>query len=110
MGVSLLECLDLLEEVVLIQFEHVGDHTRGLFEAEASVAASAPHALQDGAIFGVHVKSLGRACRLQSDDDGLTGYRLTIRTGGDAHARKEAPIIALAKQQDQERVLDPHTR
>src|SRR5256885_17218038 len=53
-GVFLLESLDLLEQIILIHFEHVGDHTRGLFEAEASVAPSAPHPLHDRAIFGVH--------------------------------------------------------
>jgi hypothetical protein len=30
----------------LAAFQRVGDHTRGLFEAEASIAVSATHALQ----------------------------------------------------------------
>src|SRR2546423_14933128 len=56
--VFLLEGPDPLDQLVLIHFEHVGDHTRGLFEAEASVAASAPHPLHDRAIFGIHDTSL----------------------------------------------------
>ena len=107
--VLLLEGLHSLEQIVVIQFKHVGDHTRGLFEAEASVAASAPHPLQNGAIFSVHVESLGRAYLSSGDDDGLTGDRLAVRTSRDAHAREETPFDAIAKHQDEERVLDPHT-
>jgi hypothetical protein len=32
-------------DFLLADFQRVGDHTRGLFEAEASVAVSAAHAL-----------------------------------------------------------------
>ena len=32
---------------LLADFQCVGDHSRGLFEAEASIAVSAAHALQD---------------------------------------------------------------
>jgi hypothetical protein len=70
--VLLPERLHPFQQVVFIHFEHVGDHTRGLFEAEASVAASAPHPLQDRAIFRVHPKSLvPRWIRdlLRGDDD-----------------------------------------
>jgi len=36
---------------LLIQLHRIGDHTRGLFEAEASIAVSAAHALEDVEIF-----------------------------------------------------------
>jgi len=34
------------DNFLLADFQRVGDHTRGLFEAEASIAVSAAHALQ----------------------------------------------------------------
>ena len=34
------------DDFLLADFQRVGDHTRGLFEAEASIAVSAAHALQ----------------------------------------------------------------
>ena len=49
-----LQAFERCDDILLIHLHRVGDHTRGLFEAEASVAASAAHALHDGAIFGVH--------------------------------------------------------
>ena len=108
-GVLLPKSPDSPHQLVLIHFEHVGDHTRGLFEAEASVSASASHPLQDDAVFGVHGKSLGRACLLSGYDDGLTGNRLATSPSGDAYAREEPPLGAIAKPQDEERVLDSHT-
>jgi hypothetical protein len=36
---------------LLADLKRIGDHTRGLFEADASIAASATHALQDVKIF-----------------------------------------------------------
>src|SRR5690242_19240210 len=53
-GVLLLEGLEQFDQLPLIQAQHVGDHTRGLFEAEASVAASALHPVHDVAIACVH--------------------------------------------------------
>ena len=35
------------DDFFLADFQRVGDHTRGLFEAEASIAVSAAYALQD---------------------------------------------------------------
>jgi hypothetical protein len=60
-------------------------------------------------ILRVHAKRLGLAHLLSVDDDTLTGCRLTVRTRGNAHARQQAPLGAIAKQQDQEGVLDPDT-
>jgi hypothetical protein len=34
------------DDFILADFQRVGDHARGLFEAEASIAVSATHALQ----------------------------------------------------------------
>jgi hypothetical protein len=36
---------------LLADLERIGDHTRGLFEADASIAASAAHPSQDVKIF-----------------------------------------------------------
>ena len=38
-------------DVLLIHFHRVGDHTRGLFEADASIVASAAHARENVKIF-----------------------------------------------------------
>ena len=37
------ETLERLNNVLFIHFHSAGDHTRGLFEAEASVVVSATH-------------------------------------------------------------------
>jgi len=39
------------DDVLLFHFDCAGDHTRGLFEAEASVAVSTTHAFQNIEIF-----------------------------------------------------------
>ena len=39
-----LQALERRDDILLIHLHRVGDHTRGLFEAEASVAVSATHA------------------------------------------------------------------
>ena len=41
------EALERLNDVLFIHFDSAGDHTRGLFEAEASVVMSATHARED---------------------------------------------------------------
>ena len=41
------QALERRNDFLLIHLHRVGDHTRGLFEAEASIAVSATHALQD---------------------------------------------------------------
>jgi hypothetical protein len=37
--------LERRDNFLLADFQRIGDHTRGLFEAEASIAVSAAHAL-----------------------------------------------------------------
>jgi hypothetical protein len=39
------------DHILLIHLHRVGDHTRGLFEADASIVVSAAHALQDVKVF-----------------------------------------------------------
>ena len=46
-----LQALERRDDILLIHLHRVGDHTRGLFEAEASVAVSTTHAFQDIEIF-----------------------------------------------------------
>ena len=41
------QALERRDDFFLADFERIGDHTRGLFEAHASVTVSAAHALQD---------------------------------------------------------------
>jgi len=41
------EALERLNDVLFSHFHSAGDHTRGLFEAEASVVMSATHARED---------------------------------------------------------------
>jgi hypothetical protein len=41
------QALERRNNFLLIHLHRVGDHTRGLFEAEASIAVSATHALQN---------------------------------------------------------------
>ena len=41
------QTLERRDDFVLRDFHSVGDHTRGLFEAEASIAASAAHAFKN---------------------------------------------------------------
>src|SRR5258705_8886576 len=46
-----LQAFERRDDILLIHLHRVGDHTRGLFEAEASVAVSTTHAFQDIEIF-----------------------------------------------------------
>jgi hypothetical protein len=48
------ECCDHL---LLVHLHSIRDHTRGLFEAEASITVSAAHALEDVKIFFFHSDS-----------------------------------------------------
>ena len=41
------QSLQRFNDFLLIHLQRIGDHTRGLFEAEASIVVSAAHALQD---------------------------------------------------------------
>ncbi len=41
------QALERRHDFLLIHLHRIGDHTRGLFEAEASIAVSAPHALEN---------------------------------------------------------------
>jgi hypothetical protein len=41
------QSLQRFNDFLLIHLQRIGDHTRGLFEAKASIAVSAAHALQD---------------------------------------------------------------
>ena len=50
----LFQTLQCLNDFFLIHFQRVRDHTRGLFEAEASIVVSAAHALQNVKIFFVN--------------------------------------------------------
>jgi hypothetical protein len=45
------QALQCRDDCFLIHLHRVGDHTRGLFEAEASIAVSAAHALEDVKVF-----------------------------------------------------------
>jgi hypothetical protein len=45
------EPLEGRQQFLLGHAQCVGDHTRGLFEAEASIEVSAAHAPEDGEIF-----------------------------------------------------------
>ena len=45
------QALERRNDFLLADFERIGDHTRGLFEADASIAASAAHPSQDVKIF-----------------------------------------------------------
>jgi hypothetical protein len=52
------QALERPNDFLLIHLHRVGDHTRGLFEADASIAISATHALKDVEIvrFARHFK------------------------------------------------------
>ena len=41
------QSLQRFNDFLLIHLQRIGDHTRGLFEAQASIVVSAAHALQD---------------------------------------------------------------
>ena len=43
--------LERSDHILLIHLHRIGDHTRGLFEADASIAVSAAHALEDVKVF-----------------------------------------------------------
>ena len=43
--------LERRDHVLLIHLNRIGDHARGLFEAKASIAVSAAHALEDVKVF-----------------------------------------------------------
>src|SRR5438132_13935928 len=104
LGVFLLEGLELLDQVVLVHLEHVGDHTRGLFEALASVAASALHPLHDVAVVLFHDESLvprDGSDAVGRDRYGVAGDRLAARACGHAHACEDTPhLIAVRDAED----------
>jgi hypothetical protein len=50
-GRSLSQALERFEHLLLVHLQSIGDHTRGLFEADASIAVSTAHALKDVKIF-----------------------------------------------------------
>lgn len=52
-GTFLPQALKRFEHVLLVHLQSIGDHTRGLFEAYASIAVSAAHALKNVNIFFV---------------------------------------------------------
>jgi hypothetical protein len=62
------QTLERGNDFLLADLKRIGDHTRGLFEADASIAASATHALQDVKIFFLisHFLFLGSPGRLGS--------------------------------------------
>ena len=41
------QTLERRDDILLTHLHRIGDHTRGLFEAEASIAMSAAHALEN---------------------------------------------------------------
>jgi len=45
------QALERCDDFLLIHLHRVGDHTRGLFEADASIAVSAAHTRKDVEIF-----------------------------------------------------------
>ena len=45
------QALERRDNFLLADLERIGDHTRGLFEADASIAASTTHPLQNIKIF-----------------------------------------------------------
>jgi hypothetical protein len=45
------QALERCDDFLLIHLHRVGDHTRGLFEADASIAVSAAHARKNVEIF-----------------------------------------------------------
>ncbi len=45
------QALERRDHFLLAHLHRIGDHTRGLFEADASVIVSAPHALKDVKVF-----------------------------------------------------------
>ena len=61
-----METLERLDDVLFIHFYCAGDHTRGLFEAEASVVVSATHARKDvkRVFFVFHLMTPHRRIRL----------------------------------------------
>jgi len=83
---------------LLADFQCVGDHSRGLFEAEASIAVSAAHALQ-------HVNILVNfrhnfsflICRREADllrgNQFHRGLRLAVFINDHTDAHKDAPLL-----------------
>jgi hypothetical protein len=45
------QALERSDHFLLTHLHRIGDHTRGLFEADASIAPSAAHALEDIQVF-----------------------------------------------------------
>jgi hypothetical protein len=45
------QALERRDYLLLTNLNRIGDHTRGLFEADASIAVSAAHALEDVKVF-----------------------------------------------------------
>ena len=71
---GLADAFERSHQLFEIHTQCVGDHTRGLFEAHASIVVSAAHPFEDGFFsFGhVHCFSSGKRCRALSL--GLTPY------------------------------------
>src|SRR5438067_2968840 len=100
--VLLLEGLEQFDQVVLIHAQYVGDHTRGLFEAEASVTTSTLHPVHDVAIARVHRSSLDLG-----ETDPVRTHRFDHRDGGSvlsemhAYTEEDAPgLLVLHRHED----------
>ena len=48
------QSLERLDDFFFTDLQRIGDHTRGLFEAEASIVESATQFAKDGFLFGAH--------------------------------------------------------
>src|SRR5687768_15084150 len=110
-GVLRLEGLELLHQLLLVHLQHVRDHTRGLLEAEASVAASALHPLHHVAVSLRHRH--GRTLKLAGEAHALRGdgldprLRLAVLSERDAQSRQNTPpLLAPLDLHDDEGVLD----
>ena len=84
------------DDFLLADFQCVGDHTRGLFEAEASIAVSAAHALQHVNILIIFRHSfLFLTCRGKADflpgDQFNAGLRRPVLAHDHTGADKDAP-------------------
>jgi len=53
-AVARAQAFERRDHLLLIHLHSIGDHARGLFEAQASIAVSAAHALEDVKIFFLH--------------------------------------------------------
>src|SRR4029079_4096739 len=85
------------DDFLLADFQRVGDHTRGLFEAEASIAVSAAHALQYVNILIIFRHGSYLICRGKPDslrrDQLDTGSRLAGLLDDHTDAHKDTPRL-----------------